>query len=206
MITSYNEFKNFIKNLDYKPKLLLHACCAPCSSHTILLLKEYFDITIYFSNDNIYPYSEYELRLEEIKTFCKNFEVDVIYDSYNNDDFYKAIKGYESLGERSERCYKCYSLRLEKTALKALELGFDYFSTTLSISPYKVEPWINEIGYALENKYNIKYLYSNFKKEEGYKKSIALSVEYNLYRQDYCGCVFSYEERRHHDESSGKKD
>ncbi len=199
VIDNYNDFLDFLNKLEYRPKLLLHACCAPCSSHVILLLKKYFDITIFYSNDNIYPYSEYEIRLNEIINFCKNFDINVIYDEYNENDYYNAIKGYETLGEKSERCYKCYTLRLEKSASKAKELGFDYFTTTLSISPYKVEKWINEIGYEMENKYNVKYLYSNFKKGDGYKHSIELSKEYGLYRQDYCGCKYSLEERMEYD-------
>lgn len=199
VINNYNEFKDFINNLEYKPKLLLHACCAPCSSHTILLLKKYFDITIFYSNDNIYPYSEYKIRLDEIIKFCKNFDINVLYDEYKEEDYNNAISGLENLGEKSQRCYNCYKLRLKKTAVKAKELGYDYFSTTLSISPYKVERWINEIGYKLEDEINIKYLYSNFKKDDGYKHSIELSKEYGLYRQDYCGCKYSLEERNSHD-------
>lgn len=197
MIDNYNDFKSFISKLDYRPKLLLHACCAPCSSHTLMVLKDYFDITIFYSNDNIYPKSEYDKRLEEISTFVKKIsnDIDVIYDEYNESDFDNAISGLESLGEKSKRCYECYKLRLEKTAIKAKELNYDYFTTTLSISPYKVEKWINEIGYMLEDKYQIKYLYSNFKKDDGYNDSIKLSNEYGLYRQDYCGCKYSLKER-----------
>ena len=197
MIDNYNDFKSFISKLNYRPKLLLHACCAPCSSHTLMVLKDYFDITIFYSNDNIYPKSEYDKRLEEIKSFVKKIsnDIDVIYDEYNESDFDNAISGLESLGEKSKRCYECYKLRLEKTAIKAKELNYDYFTTTLSISPYKVEKWINEIGYMLEDKYQIKYLYSNFKKDDGYNDSIKLSNEYGLYRQDYCGCKYSLKER-----------
>jgi len=197
MISNYNEFKNFITNLDYKPSLLLHACCAPCSSHTLMVLKDYFRISIFYSNDNIYPESEYNKRLDEIITFSKKIsnDIDVIYDKYNENDYNMAVKGLEHLGERTKRCYECYKLRLEKTAIKAKELNYDYFSTTLSISPYKVEKWINEIGYMLEGKYNIKYLFSDFKKEAGYTDSINLSKEYGLYRQDYCGCKYSLQER-----------
>jgi len=197
MINNYNEFLNFIKNLDYKPKLLLHCCCAPCSTHTIKILKEYFDITIFYSNDNISLKEEYLKRLNEIKKFISIYDsnIKLIYDEYNNDDFNEAIKGYENLGEKSKRCYLCYKLRLEKTAIKAKELNFDYFTTSLSISPYKISRWINEIGYDLENKYDIKYLFSDFKKDEGYKDSIKMSKEYDLYRQDYCGCIYSYNER-----------
>lgn len=196
MLNNYNDFLKYIKTFNTKPSLLLHACCAPCSSHVLLLLKEYFNITIFYSNDNIYPYEEYLLRLKEVIEFADKIDnIKVIYDKYESDDFYNSIKGLEHLGEKSERCYKCYSLRLEKTAKKALELNYDYFTTTLSISPYKNSDWINEIGYELENKYQIKFLYSNFKKENGYKNSIELSKQYNLYRQDYCGCVFSQKER-----------
>ena len=204
MISSYNEFKNFIKNLDYKPTLLLHACCAPCSSHTLMVLKDFFKITIFYSNDNIYPESEYDKRLDEIKTFVKKIsdDIDVLYDKYNENDYNEAVKGLEDLGERTKRCYECYKLRLEKTAKKAKELNYDYFTTTLSISPYKVEKWINEIGYSLEEKYDIKYLFSDFKKEAGYQDSITLSNEYGLYRQDYCGCKYSLKER---DERIGTK-
>jgi len=202
MIENYNDFIKLLKNLDYRPKLLLHACCAPCSSHTLLLLKEYFDITIFYSNDNIYPEAEYQKRLNEITNFCKKIsdDIKVIYDEYNEDDFNNAIKGYESFGERSLRCYQCYNLRMEKTAKKAKELNFDYFTTTLSISPYKVTKWINEIGYMLEEKYNIKYLFSDFKKENGYQHSIELSQKYCLYRQNYCGCKYSLRERNEKDD------
>ena len=197
MINSYLEFKNYLNNLNNKPSLLLHACCAPCSSHTILLLQKFFDITIYYSNDNIYPKSEYDNRLDEINRFVSVIgNIKVIADEYNSDDFYNAIKGKENLGEKSIRCYECYKLRLKKTAIKALNGGYEYFTTTLSISPYKVEKWINEIGYNLEKEYNVKYLYSNFKKENGYQHSIELSKEYDLYRQDYCGCEYSLKERR----------
>ncbi|MDE6661536.1 MAG: epoxyqueuosine reductase QueH [Anaeroplasmataceae bacterium] len=198
MLESYKEFKEFLLTLDKRPKLLLHSCCAPCSSHVIFLLKEYFDITIFYSNDNISPLEEYEKRLAEEIRFCKEIDsnIKVIFDEYQKADYDAAVKGYESLGERSERCYHCYQLRLEKTAKKALGLGFDYFTTTLSISPHKITGWINEIGKELEEKYKVSYLFSDFKKEEGYKHSIELSKTYGLYRQDYCGCLYSKLERK----------
>ncbi len=201
MINNYKDLLKFLNNLDSKKSLLLHSCCAPCSSHTLLFLKKYFNITIYYSNDNIYPYEEYRKRLNEQIDFCKKIDenISVIYDDYNADDYYEKVKNLENLGERSIRCYKCYELRLEKTCKKAKELGFDFFTTTLSISPYKLAKWINEIGYSLEKKYDIKFLYSDFKKEEGYKNSIKLSSEYDLYRQEYCGCIYSLNERRNHD-------
>ncbi len=194
---SYKEFLDMLKSLEDKPKLLLHVCCAPCSSHPLLLLKEYFNITILYSNDNIYPYSEYEYRLNEVIEFTNKIDskINVIALDYNDRDFYDAIKGLEKLGEKSKRCYECYKLRLTKTAQMASKLKMDYFTTVLSISPHKNDKWINEIGYELEKIYDVKFLYSNFKKDEGYKKSIILSKEYNLYRQDYCGCIFSKEER-----------
>lgn len=198
MIEDYKSFKQYIKSFDKKPRLLLHSCCAPCSSHCLMILNEYFDLTIYFTNDNIYPENEYYTRLEEVKRFIKalNLDVKVLDVDFNSNDYYQAIKGLEHLGEKSQRCYNCYKLRLEKTAKKAKELNFDFFTTTLSISPHKNDSWINEIGYSLEKSYDVKYLYSNFKKENGYLNSIKLSNEYGLYRQDYCGCVFSLEERK----------
>lgn len=197
MINNYKEFKKFIVNLDYKPKLLLHSCCAPCSSHTLMILKKYFDITIYYSNDNIHPKVEFDRRLKEQIEFVAKIDdsITVIFDEYNDNDYFEAVKGLELLGEHSKRCYECYKLRLTKTANKAKFLGFDYFSTTLSISPYKNSNWINEIGYALEKEFGVLYLFSDFKKEEGYKNSIKLSKEYDLYRQDYCGCIYSFQER-----------
>ncbi len=196
MIDNYTDFKKFLNKLDYKPRLLLHTCCAPCSTHTIDVLKDYFDITIFYSNSNIYPESEFNTRLEEQIEYAKRFGIEVIEDTYNAKEYYDTVKGHELDGEKSERCYLCYKMRLEHTAKKAKELGFDYFTTSLSISPYKVTRWINEIGYKLESEYNIKYLYSDFKKEEGYKESIRISTELNMYRQDYCGCVFSMNERK----------
>ena len=180
-----------------KPKLLLHACCGPCSSYTVEYLSKYFDITIYYYNPNTYPEQEYKRRLEELNKFINSFNSDikVIEENYIPNEFYKSIKGLEKLGEKSKRCYECYKLRLDKSAKYAKEKEYDYFTTTLSISPYKNAEWINEIGIELENKYNIKYLFSDFKKKNGYKRSLELSKEYKLYRQEYCGCVYSKQER-----------
>lgn len=196
-IENYKELVSYLENLKNefaeKPTLLLHSCCAPCSSHTIDFLSQYFSLTIFYSNDNIYPREEYEHRLDEQKKFVGEYNKDIklLYDDYNSKDFYSAIKGLENFKEGGERCYECYLMRLEKTAKKAKELNFDYFTTTLSISPYKHAEKINAIGYRLQEKHNVKFLYSNFKKNDGYKKSIQFSREYGLYRQDYCGCVFS---------------
>lgn len=188
-----------ISKLNKKPTLLLHACCGPCSSYVLEYLNNYFDITILYYNPNIYPDSEYYRRKDELKKFLGEFKdissIKLIEDDYNPDDYYKAIEGKEELGEKSIRCYKCYELRLERAAKFAKEHNFDYFTTTLSISPYKISSWINEIGGLLENKYNVKYLYADFKKKNGYKRSLELSSEYGLYRQDYCGCKYSKEVR-----------
>lgn len=198
MVSSYLKLKKFLQELKDKPTLLLHSCCAPCSTHVITLLKDYFNITVFYSNDNIYPKEEFKKRVEEEKKFCELFSIPVIEDEYLPQDFNQAIAGYEHLGERSTRCYQCYKLRLKKTAMYAKEHQFEYFTTTLSISPYKISRWINEIGKRLEEEYGVPFLYSDFKKEEGYKHSIELSKQYDLYRQDYCGCLYSQEERRDH--------
>lgn len=191
------EIINKIVSSNYKPKLLLHACCGPCSSYVIEYLSKYFDITIYYFNPNIYPEEEYIRRLEELKKFINSFNstVKVIEETYIPEEFYKNIKGLEKLGEKSKRCYCCYKLRLDKSAKYAKENNYDYFTTTLSISPYKNAEWINEIGIELEKKYGIKYLFADFKKKNGYKRSLELSKEYKLYRQEYCGCVYSKQER-----------
>lgn len=189
-----------IKSLDGKtPKLLLHACCGPCSSYVLEYLSNYFEITILYYNPNIYPEDEYNRRLNELITFVSKItyknKVKVISDKYIQKEYYSAVKGLETLGEKSKRCYECYKLRMERTAKYAKENGYDYFTTTLSISPYKVSDWINEIGENLEKEYNIKYLYSDFKKKNGYKRSQELSREFGMYRQNYCGCSFSLKER-----------
>lgn len=186
-----------IKNNAIKSKILLHACCGPCSSYVIEYLSKYFDITIYYYNPNTYPEKEYIRRLDELNKFIANFNnnVKVIEEEYNPKEFYNSVKGLEHLGERSERCYNCYELRMNKAALYAKENNYDYFTTTLSISPYKNAEWINKIGKELEDKLGIKYLYSDFKKKNGYKRSLELSREYKLYRQNYCGCVYSKQER-----------
>ena len=181
------------------PKLLLHACCAPCSSYVLEYLSNYFEITIYYYNPNIHPQVEYIRRINELKKFISNFKtkniVNFVEEKYDADEYFNQIKGLENLGEKSERCYKCYKFRMEKASRYAKDNGFDYFTTTLSISPYKNAKWINEIGSILENKYKIKYLYADFKKKNGYKRSLELSKEYGLYRQDYCGCIYSKQER-----------
>lgn len=192
------ELDVFINRLENKPKLLLHSCCAPCSSYVLEYLSKHFDITVLYYNPNIYPEKEYFFRENEQERFINQvFSNDVKFkkEEYNPDEFYTAVKGLEGIKEGGERCFKCYHLRLEKTAQIAKENNFDYFTTTLSISPYKNAEKLNEIGEALSEKYGVKYLVSDFKKKNGYKRSTELSREYNIYRQDYCGCVFSKAER-----------
>ena len=189
---------NKIKNNEIKPKLLLHACCGPCSSYVIEYLSNSFDITIYYYNPNIYPLDEYQRRLNELIKFINKFnnKITVVEEHYNSSDYYNNIKGLENLGEKSKRCYNCYKFRMEKASIYAKENHYDYFTTTLSISPYKNAEWLNQIGKDLESKYDIKYLYADFKKKNGYKRSLELSKEYKLYRQEYCGCVYSYTDRK----------
>lgn len=188
-----------IKKSNITPKLLLHSCCAPCSSHVISVLTNYFDITILYYNPNIEPLEEYEKRKQEEIRFINEFpninKLDIIDCDYDNNIFHEMSKGLEQEKEGGARCVKCYHLRLDKTATIAKELDYDYFATTLTVSPLKNSEKLNTIGLFLENKYNIKYLVSDFKKKEGYKHSIELAKEYNLYRQDYCGCIYSKEQR-----------
>lgn len=184
---------------DSIPKLLLHACCAPCSSYVLEYLSNYFEITIYYYNPNIHPETEYTRRISELKNFLNNYKtknkIYLVEENYDPKEYFNKVKGLENLGERSKRCYECYKFRMEKAVKYANYNNFDYFTTTLSISPYKESDWINEIGANLEKEYNIKYLYADFKKKNGYKRSLELSKEYGLYRQDYCGCIYSKQER-----------
>jgi predicted adenine nucleotide alpha hydrolase (AANH) superfamily ATPase len=184
-----------IVNNKTKPKLLLHVCCAPCSSYVLEYLNKYFDITVFYYNPNISSFDEYMKRYNEEKRFVKEYpfdqSIEVINGDYDNDKFEEEIKGLENEKEGGVRCFKCYRLRLEESAKYAKEHNYDYFTTTLTISPYKNAAKLNEIGKELEEIYDVKYLFSDFKKKNGYKRSIELSHEYNLYRQDYCGCVYS---------------
>ena len=184
---------------DNKPTLLLHACCAPCSSYTLEYLSRYFRITVLFYNPNISPEDEFTKRAEELRRLISEMPLEtpvgLIVAKYDSREFYDAVKGMEDLPEGGERCYVCYKLRLDKTALAAAENGFDYFATTLSISPYKNAQWLNDISEELAEIYSVKALPCDFKKRGGYKRSIELSAQYSLYRQDYCGCVYSRRER-----------
>lgn len=184
-----------IKQSGKIPTLLLHSCCAPCSSYVLEYLTEYFNIILYYYNPNISPESEYKYRLSELERLISEMplknRVEITPAEYNPDIFRKLAEGLESLPERSLRCQKCIFQRLEQTVIKANEIGADYFTTTLSISPYKDSDYINKAGEELQKQYGIKYLFSDFKKRNGYKRSIELSSEYNLYRQNFCGCIYS---------------
>ncbi len=181
------------------PTLLLHSCCAPCSSYVLETLSPYFKITIFYYNPNIYPMEEYQKRKEEEKRFLQQFPtkypVSFLDCDYDSNAFYDTVKGLEHQKEGEERCYLCYQLRLQETAKVAKKHHFDYFTTTLSISPYKNSTWINEIGITLEKKYQVSYLMADFKKKNGYQRSIELANQYHLYRQNYCGCIYSQIER-----------
>ena len=183
------------KNKNEVPKVLLHSCCAPCSSYVIECLSKYCDLTILYYNPNISPIEEYEKRKKEqmrlIREIPKVHNIDMIDCDYDNDLYEAAIKGLENEPERGSRCSVCFKLRLEKTVRLAKENNYDYFGTTLTVSPYKNSNLINEIGLELAEQYNISFLISDFKKRNGYKRSIELSKEYDLYRQNYCGCKYS---------------
>ena len=200
-VTSMNydlEMEKQMKEIREGEKLLLHACCAPCSSAVLERIGNFFEISILYYNPNITEKKEYEKRIIEIKKLISmihpKYKVSLIEGDYTPEKFIEMSKGLEKEPERGKRCYKCYEMRLEKTAKIAEKLGFSHFATTLTLSPHKNSNWINEIGEELSKKYNINYLYSDFKKRNGYKRSIELSKKYNLYRQDYCGCIYSKRE------------
>ena len=189
------------------PTLLLHSCCAPCSSYVLEYLSKYFKITVFYYNPNIYPESEYTKRILEqqmlIDDMETRFPVSFLAGNYEKEKFYKMAEGLEYVKEGGERCFKCYALRLEEAAKVAKEGGFDYYTTTLSISPMKNSEKLNQIGKAIGEKYGVEYLQSDFKKKNGYKRSVELSKEYGLYRQDYCGCIFSKIEREQSKRNEG---
>lgn len=189
------------KREDILPSLLLHSCCAPCSSYTIEYLSNYFKIAVLYYNPNISPREEYEKRKAEqirlIQSLPVQNKVNFVDCDYDCNAFFEIAKGYEQCREGGERCFRCYELRLRKAAEEAKKGGYDYFCTTLSISPLKNAQKINEIGERLSEAYGVLWLPSDFKKREGYKRSIELSKEYGLYRQNFCGCVYSRREAEH---------
>lgn len=219
-----------VKENQKVPTLFLHCCCAPCSSYVLEYLSQYFRITVFYYNPNISPKEEYEKRVQEIQKFinkvypneaslnaslsdaepvmnagteCTYYPVTFVEGDYYPEVFYEMAKGMEDLPEKGERCYHCYEMRLREAGRMAKDMGYDYFTTSLSISPYKNAHWLNEIGVRIGEEYGVNYLVSDFKKKNGYKRSIELSNEYGLYRQDYCGCIYSKLEReRQKDEES----
>ena len=210
------ELDKVLEGLDYRPSLLIHSCCGPCSSYVLTYLSKYFDITVLYYNPNIYPPEEFDKRKKEQKRLIEALNRDLrisdeedgisvmpegsadirfVAGDYDPEVFFEMAKGLEDVPEGGERCFKCYELRMREAAIMAKEGGYDYFTTTLSISPLKNAEKINEIGEELEREYGVKHLPSDFKKRDGYKRSIELSREYDLYRQNYCGCVFSKRDR-----------
>lgn len=187
------------------PRLLLHSCCAPCSSYVLEYLSEYFSITVLYYNPNIYPKEEYEYRIEEQKRLIGELPakhpISFLETTYEPEKFFEMAKGHEKDKEGGERCFLCYEMRLEEAAREAQKGGFDYFTTTLSISPLKNAGKLNEIGERIAKQYGVSYLFSDFKKKNGYKRSVELSNQYHLYRQDYCGCVYSKQEAQRRNES-----
>lgn len=186
------------RKLNKVPRLFLHSCCAPCSSYVLEYLSNYFSITVFYYNPNISPKEEYEHRVEEIRRLIEEMEfvhpVEFVEGRYEPKEFFDMAKGLEDAPEGGERCFRCYRLRMEKAARLAKEGGYDYFTTTLTISPLKNAGKLNEIGEELGEIYEVSHLPSDFKKKNGYKRSIELSHEHGLYRQNYCGCVFSKRE------------
>ena len=183
----------------YEPNLLLHSCCAPCSSYVLEYLSQYFKITVFYYNPNIYPAEEYRMRVKEQQEFIRRFPakypISFEEGEYDTARFYAIAKGLEQVPEGGERCFRCYELRLREAGELARVQGFDYFTTTLSISPLKNAEKLNEIGTRIGEEVGVRYLQSDFKKKNGYKRSTELSKEYGMYRQDYCGCVYSFQER-----------
>ena len=196
----YIEFEKVIREIDLEnpPSLLLHSCCGPCSTSVLELLSDYFKVTLLYYNPNIYPREEYYKRLEEQKKVLEKvngrFEIKFLEGRYDPAEYFDAVKGVEQLPEGSQRCFNCYELRLKEAAQFAKDLNMDYFATTLSVSPYKNAQIINELGEKIANEYGVKHLSNDFKKKDGYKKSVELSKKWNIYRQDYCGCPFSKKE------------
>lgn len=180
-----------------RPQLLLHACCAPCSSAVLERLAQHFDLTILYYNPNIYPAAEYHRRETELERFVRQagYSYPVVELPYEPEEFYAAVRGLENEPEKGERCTACYRLRLEQAARYAAANGFAWYCTTLSISPMKDPVRINALGAAMGERYGVRFLPSEFRKKDGYKRSLQLSAEYGLYRQEYCGCVFSMRAR-----------
>ena len=195
-INYQTKLEELVKTFTNKPTLLLHSCCGPCSTQVIDFLKDYFEITIFYYNPNIEPLEEYHHRKNEQIRFLNEYKeakINFLDCDYDHESFQEIAKGLENIPEGGARCNKCFYLRMKKTASKACELGFSYFGTTLTVSPHKNSEIINEIGKHISKELNIDYIYGDFKKKDGYKKSVEFSKIYNLYRQDYCGCLYGKE-------------
>ena len=184
---------------DGREAILVHACCASCSSYVLAHLGERYGVTAYYYNPNIQPEEEYRLRLDEMRRVCGGLGVPLLVGPYDTDDWWRRIEPYRELPERSERCWNCYRIRLEETARKAKELGFSLFTTTLSVSPHKVHRCIVREGEAAAERHKLRFLVEDFKKKNGFKISVERSRELSLTRQDYCGCLLSLEEKRKRD-------
>ena len=180
-----------ISGLNGRPRLLLHACCAPCATHSLECVMPFFDVTLFYYNPNTYPYEEYLKRLDTLKKLSDITNIPITEGEYDDRTFYAAARGLEQLPEGGLRCAQCFRLRLERTAFTAKKLGYDMFATTLTVSPHKNAQLINTIGLEMQGSSGITYLPSDFKKRDGFKRSAELSAEYGLYRQNYCGCEFS---------------
>lgn len=180
-----------MKNSENKPKLLLHICCVGCGVYVTNELKKNFEVELYFYNPNIFPQKEYDRRMEEAEKIAKTFEIPVIVEKYEHQNWLEKVRGYEKEPERGKRCEICYKDRLENTAKIAKKKGYSYFGTTLTTSPHKNAKLISLIGKELSKKFKLNYLDQDFKKNEGFKKSCEISKNLRLYRQDYCGCEFS---------------
>lgn len=204
-INYQKQLDKLIASLNYTPTLFIHSCCGPCSSYCLEYLSKYFDITVFYFNPNIYPPNEYDDRISEQKKIINYINIKndknikLIEGDYNTNMFYKVIEGLHDEKEGGLRCIECYKLRLEEAAKLAKEFNFEYFATTLTISPHKNEHILNAIGRYYADKYNIKYLNTSFKKKNGFKRSVELTTELGIYRQDYCGCYFSKKERELND-------
>lgn len=191
-----------IQNLEHKPRLLLHSCCGPCNTYPMEYLSQYFDLTLYFNNHNIYPESEYVRRFDELMKYVewfkkeKNVVIDVVQPNYENDRYYELLKHKAEEKEGGKRCTMCFTLRMGEAMKFASKEKYDYMTTVMTISRHKDSVALNQIGEGLQKKYpDVKYLFSNFKKNDGYNKSIQISKEHNMYRQSYCGCQFSLQAR-----------
>ena len=195
-INYQKKLEELISTLSNKPTLLLHSCCGPCSTQVIDYLKDYFEITVFYYNPNIEPLEEYLHGKKEQIRFLEEYKeakIQFLDCDYDNETFKRVAKGLEKVPEGGARCNNCFYLRMKKTAIVAKENNFEYFGTTLTVSPHKNSTMINEIGEKISKEENIKYIYGDFKKNDGYKKSIEMSKAYNLYRQDYCGCLYGSE-------------